>query len=112
MFINNNESCEYKSCERWQYEHPLINRTMVTEFDLICDKTWIRDTIFSVGNVGLAVGSFIGGPMTEIYGRKFTMFSITVLTAIFLGIQAFTKELRIQYLVVQAAVSSAAYNFY
>ena len=90
-FKDNNGTCEYSSCNDWNYSHPLLNNTLVTEFDLICDKTWIRDTIFSVGNIGLAVGSFLGGPMTEIYGRKFTMFSITLLTVLFLAVQAFTK---------------------
>ena len=65
----------------------------MSEWDLICDKTWIRDTIFSVGNVGLSMGSFIGGPMTEIYGRKFTMMSITALTVVSLAVQTFSGNL-------------------
>ena len=85
-------SCNQK-CTNWTYEDDLLPNTVVSEWDLHCDKTWIRDTIFSVGNVGLSVGSFIGGPMTEIYGRKFTMFSITLLTVISLAAQTFSSNL-------------------
>ena len=66
---------------------------MVSEYDLVCEKTWIRDSIFGVGNVGLAVGAFIGGPMTEYFGRKFTMMSITLVTVICLAVQAFSNNL-------------------
>ena len=66
---------------------------MVSEYDLVCDKTWIRDSIFGVGNVGLAVGAFIGGPMTEYFGRKFTMMSITLVTVVCLAVQAFSNNL-------------------
>ena len=88
------ESCSCNTkCTEWSYDDNLLPNTVVSEWDLHCDKTWIRDTIFSVGNVGLSVGSFIGGPMTEYYGRKFTMFSITLLTVISLAAQTFSGNL-------------------
>ena len=85
-------ACSEK-CTEWTCDDELLPNTVVSEWDLHCDKTWIRDTIFSVGNVGLSVGSFIGGPMTEYYGRKFTMFTITLLTVISLAAQTFSGNL-------------------
>ena len=38
----------------WSDEH--INATIVTEFDLVCSRLWLKDTIFALGNVGLAIG--------------------------------------------------------
>ena len=83
----------WSPCDQWLYSSPILNDTMVSEYDLVCDKTWIRDSIFGVGNVGLAVGAFIGGPMTEYFGRKFTMMSITLVTVVCLAVQAFSNNL-------------------
>merc|ERR1712168_292374 len=52
-----------------------------------------RESIFAVGNIGLAIGSFIGGSITDILGRKNVMFFITAISVISLGIQSVSPNL-------------------
>lgn len=76
------------TCEKFVYNDDSINNSIVTSFDLVCDYQWLRDTLFSLGNVGLAVGSFFGGNLTDYFGRKWIMFLMTAFGVISLFLQA------------------------
>ena len=84
----NDDSSEW--CDSFSFQDDSINVTLVTEHNLICrDQGWFsncvspligwsriesestwkhskvkRESIFAVGNIGLAIGSFIGGSIT------------------------------------------------
>lgn len=76
-----------KICSNYSYQDLNINDTIVTKYNLVCDYQWLRDTVFSLGNVGLAVGSFLGGNLTDQLGRKRVMFIGSVTAVLSLAIQ-------------------------
>jgi len=65
----------------------------VIEYNLVCNYQWLRETVFSLGGVGLAIGSFFGGSLTEKYGRKNIMFIVTMFTAVALACQVSFRNL-------------------
>ena len=80
-------------CDSFHFQDPYINDTIVTEHNLICQYQWLSETIFSLGNVGLAVGSFIGGSITDVLGRKNVMFGVTLVSVASLAIQSLSTNI-------------------
>jgi len=56
-----------------EFSDPLINKTIVAEYNWVCDKTNYRNLFFAANGIGMAIGCLISGPLTENYGRKFSM---------------------------------------
>ncbi|XP_059200689.1 solute carrier family 22 member 13-like [Centropristis striata] len=54
----------------WVYGNSLYEATIVTDFDLVCDKAKLVETIQAVFLGGSAVGVLIFGPFAESFGRK------------------------------------------
>merc|ERR1719228_1239236 len=71
---------EVMECGRdseYAYEPFQFEETLVTKWDLVCDKRIMVSLVVSMYMLGLMIGSFICGPMADKYGRKITMmFSI------------------------------------
>ncbi|GFR65832.1 solute carrier family 22 member 21 [Elysia marginata] len=69
------------SCSSYTYDG--VKRTIVTEFDLVCDQKWIRSTITSVQMGGVMLGAFIAGQAGDYIGRKRTNYGFYLLGAVF-----------------------------
>ncbi|XP_056276831.1 solute carrier family 22 member 13-like isoform X3 [Pseudoliparis swirei] len=54
----------------WVYYDTLYDATIVTDFDLVCDRSNLAQVAQTVFMAGLLAGSFIFGPTAEAYGRK------------------------------------------
>ncbi|KAG7508125.1 solute carrier family 22 member 2-like [Solea senegalensis] len=65
----------------WEYQYE-GRKTFVTEFDLVCEKSWLVDMYQSVLNVGFLVGSFAFGYFADRFGRKITFLMSNILNAI------------------------------
>ncbi|CAG5087686.1 Oidioi.mRNA.OKI2018_I69.PAR.g11606.t1.cds [Oikopleura dioica] len=79
--------------DEYYYSDEFINETLVTDFHLVCDKQVVRETVFSLGGVGLAIGSFVGGGLTDTLGRKKVMLYATLLMVITIGIAGWANNL-------------------
>ncbi|RUS83434.1 hypothetical protein EGW08_008806 [Elysia chlorotica] len=69
------------SCSSYVYDG--VKRTVVTEFDLVCDLKWIRSAITSVQMGGVMFGAFVAGQAGDLIGRKRTNYGFYLLGAIF-----------------------------
>ncbi|XP_030259801.1 solute carrier family 22 member 13 [Sparus aurata] len=54
----------------WVYSKTLYEATIVTDFDLVCDKANLVEVIQAVMMAGIIIGSLAFGPFAESFGRK------------------------------------------
>ncbi|XP_039621886.1 organic cation transporter protein-like isoform X2 [Polypterus senegalus] len=66
----NNGSHQVVSCQFWWYDKSRFLSTTVTEWDIVCDRHWLRqlDTTFYMA--GAIIGSSGMGWLADIFGRK------------------------------------------
>ncbi|XP_076018260.1 solute carrier family 22 member 13 [Genypterus blacodes] len=94
----------------WVYDKTLYEATIITDFDLVCDKSNLVEVAQTVFMAGILSGSFIFGPMVESYGRKRT----TQLPAVFLLIFTILSGVSVNlymFLVTQFFVGAAIGGF-
>lgn len=59
-------------CRRWHYDKSVFDATIVSKFNLVCDRQWLIATATSVYMAGLMVGVFISGNLSD--RRVLTLF--------------------------------------
>ncbi|XP_029309229.1 solute carrier family 22 member 21-like [Cottoperca gobio] len=75
---NDTEQC----LDGWVFSTEIYTATIVSEWDLVCDNAWMVPFTTSLFFVGVLIGSFISGHLSDRFGRKpvffFTMAIQTV----------------------------------
>lgn len=66
------EEEEEKICTQWDFENSTFTNTITSEFQLVCQKEYIRVTYQSMLMIGVLVGSPINGILADRFGRKTT----------------------------------------
>ncbi|XP_029380553.1 uncharacterized protein LOC115057541 [Echeneis naucrates] len=100
--LNDTTGCQ----SGWVYHSTLYESTIVTDFDLVCEKSSMTSVVQTVMMTGLLVGSFIFGPTAESYGRRRTTQIPAVLLSIFTFIAGVSPNFYI-YLVSQFIIGTA-----
>jgi len=68
------------SCTEWVFDHHLIQSSAVEDFEMVCSHEWKKGLTQTVYMVGMLIGSFLFGWMSDYGGRKSTlMISIVIL---------------------------------
>uniref|UniRef100_H2XZQ1 Major facilitator superfamily (MFS) profile domain-containing protein n=1 Tax=Ciona intestinalis TaxID=7719 RepID=H2XZQ1_CIOIN len=61
-------------CDKgYHYDTSLFTQTVVTEFNLVCDRNYLNALSTSMFYAGMLIGSFLFGNMADRFGRKPTM---------------------------------------
>ena len=63
-----------QQCTEYIYDNEYFDETLVTKFDLVCDKEYQKSLLRTLLILGLLFGSLIGGRMGDQMGRKKSMF--------------------------------------
>ncbi|XP_039494111.1 organic cation transporter protein [Drosophila santomea] len=85
-------SNETKTCSRYVYDRSKYLNSAVTEWDMVCNRSLLSATSDSLFMLGVLLGSFIFGQMSDKLGRKPTFFSSLVLQLIFGVLAAVAPE--------------------
>ena len=76
-------------CVDYEFDHDFWVSTMVTEWDLVCENTWLKTLAKMLLFTGFALGSFCSGLVSDRYGRKVAIWSSSVTMLIFGVITSF-----------------------
>ncbi|XP_005089606.1 solute carrier family 22 member 15-like [Aplysia californica] len=60
------------SCSNFRFDTE--SSTVLTEWNLICDRGWVIPVMVSVQMVGVTIGSVLGGQIGELCGRKVSVY--------------------------------------
>lgn len=70
-------------CSSWEYDHTVFSTTMIEEWDLVCDRSWLRSMSQSLYLGGMLFGSLIFPHISDKYGRRITVLLTSVLMLVF-----------------------------
>lgn len=93
------------SCNRYVYDRSKYDSSTVIDWDMVCDKKWMRATSDALFMVGVLIGSIVFGHLSDKIGRKPVFFASLVLQLIF-GIAAGVAPEYITYTVSRVIVGA------
>ncbi|XP_047531434.1 organic cation transporter protein-like [Vanessa atalanta] len=76
-----NETC----CDVPVYDKTEFTRTIVTEWNLICHKSWQKDFTQTVFQLGVLIGSLVFGLASDRFGRRIALL-VAIILEIFTGL--------------------------
>ncbi|KAM4748637.1 organic cation/carnitine transporter 2-like [Rhinophrynus dorsalis] len=79
-----------KCLDGWTYSKDLYLSTIVTEWNLVCENDWKGPLTTSLFFVGVLIGSFVSGQMSDRFGRKKVLFATMAVQTGFSIIQVFS----------------------
>ncbi|KAG9339816.1 hypothetical protein JZ751_022483 [Albula glossodonta] len=82
------EGCE----DGWEYARDIYFSTIVSEWDLVCGNSWKVPLTSSMFFVGVLMGSFISGQLSDRFGRKIILFATMAVQTLFTFIQVFSTS--------------------
>ncbi|XP_071317432.1 organic cation/carnitine transporter 2-like isoform X2 [Trachinotus anak] len=84
---------EQEGCvDGWSYSRDIYQSTIVSEFDLVCNEQWKQPLTSTVFFLGVLVGSFFSGQLSDRFGRKPILFVTTAFQTIFTFAQVFSNS--------------------
>ncbi|XP_068187539.1 organic cation/carnitine transporter 2-like [Antennarius striatus] len=84
---------EQEGCvDGWSYSRDVYQSTIVSEFDLVCSDHWKQPFTSTVFFLGVLVGSFISGHVSDRFGRKPVLFVTMAIQSLFTLFQIFSPS--------------------
>ncbi|KAG7215897.1 hypothetical protein INR49_002533 [Caranx melampygus] len=74
----------------WTYSKDIHHSTIVSEFNLVCTEQWKQPFTNMIFYLGVVIGSFLSGPLSDRFGRKPVLFATTAVQTIFTFAQVFS----------------------
>jgi MFS transporter, OCT family, solute carrier family 22 (organic cation transporter), member 4/5 len=85
-YFTSTPSIELVKCTSWEFDMSLIGTTIVSEWNLVCDRLYLGSVVESCFLAGAGLGSVTSGWISDQYGRKHTLMvfaSVQLLTGKF-----------------------------
>lgn len=65
------ENTCYGNCTKYEYDHSVFKETIISQWDLICEREWLKNLTQTVFMLGILVGNMVFGYLSDRYGRRF-----------------------------------------
>ncbi|CAH0725401.1 unnamed protein product, partial [Brenthis ino] len=76
--INTDMTC-YENCTKYDYHSQVMETTLISDFGLICEKSWLASLTQTILMLGLVIGVSLFGWMSDRYGRRVALLLSTFL---------------------------------
>ncbi|XP_059554330.1 organic cation/carnitine transporter 2 [Myotis yumanensis] len=87
------EQLEQEDClDGWEFSQDVYLSTIVTEWNLVCEDDWKAPLTVSLFFVGVLIGSFISGQLSDRFGRKNVLFVTMAMQTGFSFLQIFSRN--------------------
>jgi len=70
-------------CVNYGFDHDFWQATMITEWDLVCERSWLKTLAKLLLFTGFALGSFCSGLVSDRFGRKTAILASSWIMLIF-----------------------------
>nr|XP_012420649.1 PREDICTED: solute carrier family 22 member 4 isoform X2 [Odobenus rosmarus divergens] len=85
------EQLEQEGCvDGWEFSQDIYLSTIVTEWSLVCEDDWKTPLTSSLFFVGVLLGSFVSGQLSDRFGRKSILFTTMAVQTGFSFLQIFS----------------------
>ncbi|XP_059999536.1 solute carrier family 22 member 4 isoform X2 [Lagenorhynchus albirostris] len=85
------EQLEQEGClDGWEFNQDIYLSTIVTEWSLVCEDDWKTPLTTSLFFVGVLLGSFVSGQLSDRFGRKTILFATMAVQTGFSFLQIFS----------------------
>ncbi|XP_036279123.1 solute carrier family 22 member 4 isoform X1 [Pipistrellus kuhlii] len=85
------ETLQQEGClDGWEFSQDVYLSTIVTEWNLVCDDDWKTPLTSSLFFVGVLIGSFFSGQLSDRFGRKRVLFATMAVQTSFSFLQIFS----------------------
>ncbi|CAD5216167.1 unnamed protein product [Bursaphelenchus xylophilus] len=81
--IIQNEKATIVKCNKWHYANDVMDATIVTEWNLVCDDNFKRAHSHLFYSFGFLFGCLLGGFASDRFGRKPTVIGFGILSSMF-----------------------------
>ncbi|XP_069002077.1 organic cation/carnitine transporter 2-like isoform X1 [Embiotoca jacksoni] len=84
---------EQEGCvDGWSYSKDIYQSTVVSEFDLVCSEQWKQPFTSMVYFLGVFLGSFLSGQLSDRFGRKPVLFATMAIQTVFTFVEIFSPS--------------------
>ncbi|CAL4114125.1 unnamed protein product [Meganyctiphanes norvegica] len=102
-------------CNKWYFDRSTFDTTIVTEYNLVCDRRWLSSSVQVCYMLGFLVGSLIMGDISDRFGRRrtslFCSVSLVILGCSCAFMQDFWGLLVLRFLLGLAGAGISLVNF-
>ncbi|XP_046977702.1 organic cation transporter protein-like isoform X1 [Vanessa cardui] len=60
----------YTDCTKYKYDHSVFGDTIISQWDLICDRAWLKNLTQTIFMLGILVGNMVFGHLSDRFGRR------------------------------------------
>uniref|UniRef100_A0A4W4HEZ7 Major facilitator superfamily (MFS) profile domain-containing protein n=1 Tax=Electrophorus electricus TaxID=8005 RepID=A0A4W4HEZ7_ELEEL len=90
--INLTEVSKERCADGWNYSTDIYHSTIVSEWDLVCEREWQVPFASSTLYMGYLVGSLVSGQLSDRFGRKKVLFLSLASESLVIFAQSFSQS--------------------
>ncbi|KAL6470503.1 hypothetical protein MHYP_G00216220 [Metynnis hypsauchen] len=90
--INFTDVAKERCLEGWKYSTEIYHSTIVSEWDLVCERQWIVPFASSTLYMGYLLGSLVSGQLSDRFGRKKVLFASLAFESLIIFVQSFSQS--------------------